>query len=432
MTFSFRFQLLLLACACSPFGAVSAEDWPRWRGPGGLGVSSETSIPKRWSDESGIAWKTPLPGWGNSSPIVVGDRIYLTSQTDDHALQVIAVDTGTGKVLWSRSRGKGTQHAHKLQNMASPTAVSDGKHVWALFATGHLVCFDLAGKHLWQKELQKEFGRYTIQWGMGSSPILTENCVVITCMDRGPSYLVAFEKESGDLAWKQTRDLKSEGEGRDAYSTPIQITSGGRAQIVVSGADHVDAYDPQTGKQIWISSGLQVPHPYGRAIASPTFAGDTVIAVASGFRGEGHILAVKSTGMGDITESARRWRYSGKYAPDCSTPVAYDGRLYMVNDRGIGSCLDLKSGKTLWEERLFRADVKGSIVAADGAIYVSNVDGECKVLAAGDKLKVLSTNKLEGTTLSTPAIADGRIYIRTRHHLYAIENHSDNQRQPGK
>jgi outer membrane protein assembly factor BamB len=398
---------------------VGAEDWPRWRGSDGLGVSAETNLPVDWTMQENVEWTTELPEWGNSSPVVIGDRIYLTTQTADTELHVLAIDRTSGRILWQQGVGKGSLKTHKLHNMATPSVVADSEHVWALFGTGDLACLGTDGTVIWKRQMQQEYGEYQIQWGMGSSLVLYEGNVIVVCMHRGPSYVLALDGRTGDPVWKQTRTFDALNEGNDAYTTPILINEPGGPQLVISGADHVTAYNPADGTEIWRSAGLKVDHPNGRSISSPTANENTIVVVASGFRHQGHTMALKRGGRGDITETHRRWIHE-KNSPDCSTPVCYQGLVYLIDDGGKATCLDTVTGEVKWEEKLLSGDTKVSPVAGDGKVYFFNNEAVCKVVEAGPEGKVLAENHLEGTMLATPAISHGRLYVRTRNRLYAI------------
>jgi len=412
-------QIVLLAMIAVLTGKATAEDWPRWRGPGGLGLSPEKNLPTHWSPTENIAWTLDLPPWGNSSPVIVGDRIYLTTQTDDTSLHVLAIDEKRGALAWQRCMGKGKLKTHPLHNMATPSVVSDGERVWALFGTGDLACLDKDGKELWQRNMQKDHGDYHILWGMGSSPVLHNGMVCVVCMHSGPSYVVALDGETGRQIWKTNRDFPAEKEGRESYTTPFLVGTGGDAQLVVCGSDHINAYNPMSGVELWRSAGLKVPHPCGRSISSPTYADGIFVAVASGFKSKGHIMAVKAGGKGDVTATHRLWIHREK-SPDCPTPVCYDGLVYVNNDQGIGTCLDLKTGVVKWQKRVLSGDCKVSPIAADGKIYFCNNQTACTVIKAGPEGDVLAQNQLEGKMLATPAISDGRIYFRTHDRLYAV------------
>jgi len=393
----------------------SSAGWSGLHGGVAQGVSDESRLPVTWSADDNVLWEIGLPGWGDSSPIVVGDRIYLTSQTDNHDLHVLAMDRDTGKQLWIRNVGSGKGKTHELQNMATPTPVSDGHHVWAYFGTGLLVCLDKAGNVVWNRDLQRDQGPFNIQWGMATSPVLHEGSLYIACLHSGPSYVLAMDAATGKDRWKTDRNIGPENEARDVYSTPI-IHQG---QLVVSGANHLNAYDLDTGKPQWICGGLEVTHPYGRTISGPTAFGETIVTVASGFRNQGHVMAVKTGGQGDISASHTLWTVN-RYSPDCPSPVIYRGLVYFIRDDGMASCVDLETGEPHWQERLVSGNIKISPVAGDGKIYFLNNQANCTVIKAGPELEVLGTNELNEETLCGPAISGGRLFIRTREHLRAI------------
>lgn len=400
-------------------GNATAEDWPRWRGPRGFGISPAKDLPVRWSLDENIAWKLDIPPLGNSSPVIIGNRIYVTTQTKDTSYHVLAVDRARGKLLWQRTVGKGKLKTHPLHNMASPTVVADTERVWALFGTGDLVCVDAGGKELWKKNMQKDHGKYVIKWGMGSSLVLHDGMVYVVCMHTTQSYVLALDGKTGRQVWKKDRNFPALEEGRDAYSTPILVGQGNAAQLVVSGAEHINAYNPADGKEIWRCGGMKVDHPCGRSISSPTFSDGIFVAVASGFRGKGHTMAVKAGGQGDVTGTHRLWVHK-RNSPDCSTPVCYEGLVYMNNDRGEATCMDLKTGAVKWQKKLLSGDCKVSPIAAAGKIYFFNNKTLCKVLKAGPEGEVIAENQLEGTMMATPGACDGKLYFRTHNRLYAV------------
>ena len=400
----------------------TAADWPGWRGADGSGISPETGLPLEWSAERGVVWSVDLPQWGNSSPCVVGDRVYLTAQLEDASSVVFAVDRGTGRRLWTTPVAEGELKHHELHNMASPTCVADGKNVWALFGTGDLACLDRAGRLVWQRNLTSRHGEYSILWGMASSLRLHGNSLFTICLHGGDSYVLAVDKGTGKDRWRTDRKLECVGEAVDTYSSPALATLRGVPQLIVAGCDHVDAYALDDGEQLWSSGGLKIAHDYGRSIASPTVAGDRVFAVSSGYGGLGRVLALdfeKVDPMGDVTETARAWTYE-KHTPDCPTPVVYRGLLWLVRDNGVGSCLDARTGEVKWRERLFKGDCKASLVAGDGKVWFTSKAGETLVLAATAEKKILARNRLEGVFISTPAISEGQIFLRGRRRLWCI------------
>lgn len=412
-----QFSIFVYAILCLSSGAA---DWPCWRGPDGLGVSSEKNLPVQWSRDKHIVWKVEIPGKGASSPVVVGKKVYVSTQTEDTGLHLYAIDAKWGQVLWESEIGQGKLPANNLHNMATPTPVADGRHVWVMFGTGDLACVDNeAGKILWQRNLVKEYGTYHLNHGYGSSPMLLDGTLFVACMHQGPSYLLAIDAKSGKNIWKKDRNLEPKDEAQDSYSSPIFLRHSKQTQVVLAGAESLTAYDPGSGEQIWTAGGMKVPHPYGRTIAGPTAGENMVIGVASGFQNRGYMVAFNPDGHGDVTTSHKLWT-SEKYSPDCPTPVVYNGSLYSVRDDGNASCLDLKTGQPHWQERLFSANCKISPVAADGKVYFMNGQGNCYVVAASPKFELLATNELKEETLSTPAMSGGHIYIRTQGGIYSI------------
>ena len=398
--------------------SLQAADWPCWRGPDGLGVSNEKNLPIRWSTES-LAWKIALPGKGASSPIVVGDRIYVTSQTDDSGLHVLAIDRRDGRLIWDREIGRGRLPSNNLHNMATPSPVSDGDRVWVMFGTGDLACLDREGKVLWQRNLVKEYGEYKTNHGYGSSPMLLDGKLFIACMHQGPSYLLALEGRTGKNIWKKDRNLEPTDEAQDSYSSPIFLRGERKPQVVLAGAESVNAYDPQTGEEVWIYRGMKVPHHAGRTISGPAAGDGLILAVASGFQNRGYTVAVKSGGKGDVSATHKLWTQT-QYSPDCPTPVIYEGNVFSVRDDGMASCLDLKTGEPHWQERLFKENVKVSPIAGDGKVYFTSGQGNCVVVKAAPTLEILATNELRAATLSTPAISQGSLFFRAQDHLYAV------------
>ncbi|MCD8534476.1 MAG: PQQ-like beta-propeller repeat protein [Verrucomicrobia bacterium] len=297
--------------------ALDAGEWANWRGPNGLGISDETNLPVKWDTQTNVAWKSTLPGQGTSSPVVFQDRVFITTQTEDDSLHVLAIHAQKGEILWNTKVGQGKLPAHNLHNMATPTPVADGQHVWAHFGTGDLVCLNSDGTIVWQRNLVQDYGAYRSNHGMGNSPLIVDGKLLIACMHQGPSYLLAVDPLTGKNIWKTERNLDSKEEAMDSYSSPIVAHLDNQKLVILSGADHLDAYDPSTGSQIWISSGLQVPHPYGRSISGPAFGENTVITVASGFRNQGFVMAVNPNGTGDISASGNCG------SPKDSHPIAH-------------------------------------------------------------------------------------------------------------
>ena len=399
--------------------SVHASDWSAWRGSDATAVSRDHGFPVHWSRTEHVAWTVDLPGKGASSPIVAGGRIYLTSQTEDHGLHVLALEAKSGRLVWDRELTKGNAKAHSLHNMATPTAIASGSRIWVVFGTGDVGCLDRDGKVLWHRALGTEYGPYRANHGYGSSPLLLGDRLFVARMHQGASFLLALDSKTGKTLWKADRDLGAREEANDSYSSPLPLRESGHVSVVLSGAEAVTSYDPATGAERWRFGGIKVDHPYGRTIAGATAADGMVVTVASGFQNRGYTLAIRGGGSGDVTATHRLWSVN-KFAPDCPTPVIDQGRVFTIRDDGMASCLDLKTGESLWQERLFTDNVKVSPVAAEGRIYFTSGQGNCVVVKSAPKLEILARNEWKEETLSTPALSDGRIYLRTGNRLTCI------------
>lgn len=408
-------SLSLIVALASP---LLAGDWPNWRGPGYDGVASGTGYPTEWSATKNVAWKVELPGKGSSTPVVWGQHIFLTSGANGkNALLAFSRD---GKELWRVLIGNERPGKNKKASGCNPSCVTDGEHVFAYFKSGDLACVDFSGKIVWQTNLQAKYGEDTLWWDLGTSPVLTKAHCVVAVMQTGPSYLVAFEKATGKVAWKEDRNLGAPEEAAQSYSTPVVLNDQGRETLVVLGADHVTAHDASNGKEIWRVGGLNpTGHKYFRSIASAVVHNGIVVAPYA--RAE-TVTAIKLGGRGDVTASHVVWTKKGN-GSDVPTPAAADGKAYILNDRGTLTCLDIASGQELWsgQPEKNRSNFSASPVLADGKIYLTREDGKTFVLAQGDEFKVLAANELDGTqTVATPVCVDGRILIRTDTHLYCI------------
>jgi outer membrane protein assembly factor BamB len=417
---------------------ASAGNWPQWRGPTGDSVSTDKGLPLHWSEGKGVVWKCDLPGEGASTPAVWGDAIFVTAQKDEDLL-LVKIDRASGKIAWQRTVGHGTvvrktdkprgeQKFHPLQNLASPSPVTDGRRVFVHFGNGDLAAYDFDGKQLWRRNLQDDHGRYTIWWGHANSPVLYKDLVITVCMQdslddlqekRVDSYLVAHDQKTGELRWKTLRNTRAGQEECDAYTTPVFREADGKVEMIVMGGRQLDAYDPATGKQLWSLAGL----PGNRTITGPTVA-DGMVYATCGMRKD--LLAVKPGGRGDLPESAVVWR-AKENTPDTPCPVAWKGLLFVISDDGLAQCLDAKTGEPKWKERL-PGDYKASPLAADGRVYFVNLEGRCTVVAAAAKFEKLAVNQLDDATIASPAAADGKLYLRGRKALYCLGQDAGRER----
>jgi outer membrane protein assembly factor BamB len=309
------------------------------------------------------------------------------------------------------------------QNASSPSPVTDGKHVWVVTGTGAVTAFTMEGQEVWKRSLQKDYGSFGLNWGYASSPLLYNGKIIIEVLHGNntddPSYVVALEGLTGKPLWRIERPTDAVRESPDAYTTPALLVHEGKPQIVVSGGDYVTGHDPTTGKELWRAGGLNPRKaPNYRIVASPVVK-DGFIYAPSRNR---PLLAVKAGGAGDVTETHVAWKWEEPGGPDVPTPVSDGKHLFMIDDRGMATCLDAKTGKLIWgPERTAVGTVSASPLLADGRIYIINESAVTTVLAAGPEFKILATNQLDGEyTLSSFAVSGKNLFVRTGGHLYRI------------
>ena len=404
----------LALCVTAP--ALLAEDWPHWRGPRRDGTSTESGLPLRWDASSNVLWKLPLPGPSGSTPIVWGERLFL-NVTEGDSIHLWAIDLATGQPTWKRHLSDGNESKRK-GNLSSPSPVTDGERVWTVTGTGVVKAFDFAGRELWRHDLQREYGKFGILHGYSSSPLLLDDRLIIQVLHGfytdEPSYLLALDKLTGERRWRVERPTDAPREAPDAYTTPALLERGRRREIVVTGADYVTGHDPADGRELWRVGGLNPSaNPMQRIVASPVVDGRRIY-VPSRVR---PLVALEAA----ADEGPPRRLWSMDSGPDVPTPALGDGRLYLVTDRGFAWALDTATGEPVWgPERIGAGTFSASPVVADGRIYATNEDGVTYVLAAADRYELLSENPIGEYTLSSPAVAGGRIYLRAAGHLYAI------------
>ncbi len=413
-----------------------AENWPQWRGPFFNGSTTETNLPAKFDESENVAWTTPLPGSSGATPIVWNDRIFLPSvdaSTGD--LLALCLDLKTGKVLWKNKTGKDRPGVRN--NAASPSAVTDGKTVWFFYGTASLFAFDLEGKELWTRDLEKDHGHNALMFGYSSSPLLYQGKLYIVAIRNrrpnaygGPpaqaateSYLLAIDPATGKDLWKHVRQTDAVGEAQESYSTAIPREVGGKAEILVYGADYMTAHDPATGKELWRWGGYNPTKiNHWRIVPSAAVADDIVIAVGPKFS---TLFALRPKGEGRLGDDIVAWKFQ-KRTPDASTPLYYKGRLYFLDDdRRVVTCVDPKTGEQKWQGELpGRAVIRASITGADGKLYIISELRETTVLAAGDEFKILHTTKLGATgrafARASIVAANGRLLIRTGENLYCV------------
>jgi outer membrane protein assembly factor BamB len=398
--------------------SLSAENWPQWRGPSLDGISTERNLPVTWSKTANVAWTLPLPAWSGSTPIIWGDTVFL-NVAEGNEIFLWSANRLTGSVNWKRRIDDRNRRAQK-QNMSTPSPVTDGQQVWVMSGNGVIRGFDFAGKETWVRDLQKDYGPFGIQFGYGSSPLLFHDSLYVQVLHGwftdDPSYVLRISKASGRTIWRVERPTRAIRESPDAYTTPALLQHGGSTEIVVSGGDVVTGHDPDDGREIWRADGLNPNNATNyRLVASPLVHGDMVYVPSR----ERPLLAIRAGGRGDITTSHKAWQFMN--GPDVPSPIADGTYFYSINDRGIMYCLDAKTGATIYgPQRLRPATYSASPVLAEGRIYITNEDGLTSVIRAGPTFEVLAENDLGEYTLSSPAVSNGQIFIRTDRALYAI------------
>ena len=402
--------------------------WPNWRGPTLNGVASGKGYAVSWSPDDNVRWRVPLPGLGASTPAVWGDRLVLTCDIEGHD-GILCIDRA-GKECWRQQLGDIRPGKHKKATGCNSSPVTDGDHVWVYFKSGELACLSLTdGAIVWKTNLQEQFGEDTLWWDLGTSPVLTKQAVVVAVMQTGPSYLVAFDRETGAVLWKHDRMLDAPEEAAQSYSTPLVVAGNAdwnepTEMLIVLGADHVTAHDAADGREIWRVGGL---NPEGdkffRSIASPVVAGEFVIAPYA--RGK-TVTAIRRGGSGDVTASHIAWKRE-PLGTDVPTPAIRDGRVMICGDKGMMSCLDLKTGQTLWEDSLpkNRNRYSSSPIIVDNHVLLTREDGHSWSIAwpgeKGDSFTILGEGMVDEMTVATPVCLDGEIFLRTHDALWCIQ-----------
>ena len=405
---------------------TQAENWPQWRGAELNNISHEKNLPITWSKTENIAWRLPLPGPAGASPVVWGDRVFLTA-VDGQNLLLMCVNS-SGKELWREKVGYGNKNARTDEgNSASPSPSTDGKHVWCFMGNGMLGCYDFAGKEVWKADIPKRYGRFDIQFGMTSTPILDGDELYLQLIHGDgdaatrEALVLCLDKSTGDEIWQQPRPSDAVAENEHSYASPILYRDGQRSFLLTHGADFIIAHDLKTGKEIWRSGGLNPKDRYDRTlrfVASPV-AAEGIIVAPSAKRSP--LIALRPDGRGDITNSKQYRLWTHSRTPDVPTPIIHDGLVYLCMENGNLTVLDAKTGSPYYKEkRTHRMRHRASPIYADGHLYLIARDGRTTVVKAGKKFEVVARNELDESIAASPAFSDGTIYIRSYDALWAI------------
>ncbi len=403
-------------------GTAKAEDWSAFRGASGNGISPAKNVPTEWSAENNITWKVKVPGRSNGSPVMSGDRLYLTTASDDgRERRLRCFDANDGSEIWAMSATFNRKMpTHKTNLYAGTTPATDGKSVVVWHASAGLFCYDDEGNERWKRDL----GEYQHQWGYGTSPVLHDGKVILHSGPGQQVFVGAFDLKTGDTIWQTDEPVENNGERNDdnqymgSWSTPVVTKADDRDIVVCSMSTRVNGYDLKTGELLWYSNGLRGPRG-DLTYTSPVIAGDICVAMG-GFKGPA--IGFRMGGSGDITDSDRLWRNDKGNPQRIGSGVVVDGLIYMANaGPNTIECIDPATGDSRWQNRGPDGAYWGSIVFADGKLYATDQNGTTIVFKPNpDKFELIATNRLNDPGNSTPAMADRAIFIRTFEHLYRI------------
>jgi len=407
-----------LSLGCSVF----AGDWPNWRGPAANGSVTEGSYPTRWQADE-VAWKAALPGKGTSTPMVWRERIYLTSPAEGQDA-VLAWDLA-GKPLWETRLGPQSDPKHRtLASSCNASPVTDGRGIFVRFRSGILAALEFDGRVRWKVNLTERFGQERLFWDSGTSPVVTDQFVILTRLHQGDSWVAAFDKATGEIRWKQPRNFEAPAENDNGYATPVLFEQAGQPAVLVWGADRLTAHAVADGRVLWTAGGFNPAGTgYWPAIATPVLHGDlAIVPVGRDDRpNQASLHAIRLGGGGDVSATHRAWQRDdvGVFV---TAPVVHQGRLYLLRHRGEVECLDPVTGKTLWSDAFPRTSAPyfSSPVVANGVLYAAREDGVVFTARVGEKFELLGENPMGERLIATPVPAANHLLLRGDKHLFCV------------
>lgn len=427
--------LSVLAFFLVAIPSASADDWRQWRGPQGNGHATDRSIATHWNQKTNVVWRAPLPGPGGATPVVAAGKIFITSSEGDD-LVLVCLDSRSGKPLWKQKVSTGNSDARAGEgNSASPSPSTDGEHVWVMFSNGALACYDLDGKAIWQVDLEDRFGKFDIQFGMTSTPILDGDGLYLQLIhgsmrrndDTRTGKVIKLDKLTGNTVWEMERVTDADFECKHSYASPCIYADDDRRFLVVHGADCTTGHDLATGKELWRFAGLNGPSEYNKNRHDPTFrfvaspsCAPGVIVIPTAKAGPTVAINVDQNLKGNISADSKQVRWVFPETPDVSIPLIHDGLVYNLHKDGRLQCIRLDNGQQVYFERTHTAQHRTSPVLADGKIYFCDREGHCTVVAAGPEFQILADNDLEEPITASPIVSDGTLYIRSYDAMYAI------------
>jgi len=417
-----RLSLCSLVAAFSLTAAIHADNWPQWRGPKNDGHSSEKNLPVEWGPDKNVAWKFKMPGRGSSTPCIWGDKIFVTSADGDNiVLMCIGTD---GKEKWKQPLSNTGKKLYRGEegNDASASCSSDGKHVWTFVGSGKLTCHNLEGKQVWEADLQ-EYGKFLIQFGCHWTPVLYKDHLYLQVMHKNAQLVVKLDAATGKEIWKVNRPGYGKGESPDTYSSAFIWEGKGGPLLVAHGNDYCTGHKLDTGEEVWRVAGLN-PTTNGawRFVSSPLVTPDLIVVPSCKNGPVAAFNPAEAKGTINPENKAELWRF--KSTPDVVSPIMVDDVVYLLENGPI-TALDAKTGMQIYRKDLPKQIYRGNMVYGDGKIYAVGRDGIGAVVQAGKEFKLLATNPLKETVYASPAISNGRIYIRTWDNLYAFGSKVD-------
>jgi outer membrane protein assembly factor BamB len=417
---------------------IALGNWPQWRGPESNGSNpAARDLAVNWTQTENVVWRTKLPSWSAATPIIWENTIFITSAEEGFTpldrgarratsepvpdkIFLLALNRKDGSIRWRRQIDSGNQLFRK-QNSASPSPITDGKHVWIMTGNGKFACFTMDGTEVWKRDIQADYGKFGLNHGYASTPLLHGDRLYVQVLHGmhtdDASYVFAVDKKTGKTLWKVDRPTDARHESPDNYATPQLATVDKALQLIISGADYATGHDLKTGKELWRVGGFNpTDNPANRTIASSLVIGGNVFTTST--RGR-PFIAFKAGGSGDITEKNALWK--NNLGADVPTPTTDGKYIYVLVDNGILNCIEAATGEVVYQgQRIENGTYSSSPLLADGKLYSTSEDGTTTVVKAGPKFEILAVNKLESHTLASPVAVDNQIFIRTADSLYCI------------
>ena len=400
---------------------ASAENWPQWRGPMNNGTTTETNLPTTWNATEGIVWKLKMPGPAGATPVVWGDKIFLTSAAGEGDLVLICANT-SGKELWQQKVSTGDKGVRGDEgNSASPSPVTDGKHVWTFMANGELACYDFDGKEVWRFNVGDRYGKLNIAFGMTSSPVMDGDRLYLQLLHTSAKLVVALDKATGKDIWQAVRPSDARDECLHSYASPIVYRDGQREFLLTHGSDYIVAHNLRDGAELWRCGGLNSTSKYNntlRFVATPAAVPGLIVVPSAK---NGPVLGLTPAGEGNITADTKTHIWVREQnTPDVPSPVISDGLVYLCRENGVLICMDAKTGEEVYKERCYSDRYRASPVAADGKIYCVSRKGVSTVVKAGRTFEKLAENDIGDAVSASPVFSGGKIYLRGFENLYCI------------